>query len=148
MSNNTTLNTGTGGDVIATEDVGGIKFQKVKINLGVAGSDGGVVSNANPLPIEFPQATGVQKSGITSPTVSTNTVVMAANTSRNGWLIRNTHATASIWINELGVSAVVGQPSLEIKAGELFICPLNYVVTTAINVISSTASVPFTAREW
>ena len=148
MADNTQLNVGSGGDLIASDDIGGVKYQRVKLTLGVDGVTNGDVSSTNPIPIEFPQATGTSRSGTTSATVSTSTALMAANASRNGFLIRNTHASASIWINELGVTAVVGQPSLEIKAGELFVCPLNYVITTAINVISSTASVPFTAREW
>ena len=148
MADNTTLNVGSGGDVIASDDIGGVKYQRVKLTLGVDGVTNGDVSSTNPVPIEFPQATGTSRSGTTSATVSTSTVLMAANTSRNGWLIRNTHASASVWINELGVAAVAAQPSLEIKAGELFICPTNYVVTTGINIISTTASVPYTAREW
>lgn len=38
MADNTTLNTGTGGDVIAADDVGGIKHQRVKIGHGVDGA--------------------------------------------------------------------------------------------------------------
>src|SRR5438128_3248138 len=38
MADNTTLNTGTGGDVIATEDIASVKYQKVKIVDGRAGN--------------------------------------------------------------------------------------------------------------
>lgn len=50
MADNTTLNIGTGGDVIATDDIGGVKHQRVKVEFGVDGvaSD---VSAANPLPV-------------------------------------------------------------------------------------------------
>jgi hypothetical protein len=30
MADNTTLNTGSGGDVIATDDIAGVKYQRVK----------------------------------------------------------------------------------------------------------------------
>lgn len=38
MADNTTLNTGSGGDVIASDDIGGVKHQRVKISLGADGS--------------------------------------------------------------------------------------------------------------
>lgn len=38
MSNNTTLNVGSGGDVILTEDLGGFKIQVVKRAYGIAGA--------------------------------------------------------------------------------------------------------------
>lgn len=51
MADNTTLNTGTGGDVIATDDIAGVKHQRVKIQYGVDGSATDV-SDTNPLPID------------------------------------------------------------------------------------------------
>lgn len=49
MADNTAQN---GTNTIATDDVGGVHFQKFKINLGGDGVDGGAVSTTNPLPIE------------------------------------------------------------------------------------------------
>lgn len=51
MADNTTLNTGTGGDVIATDDIAGVKFQRVKLIHGADGVNAGDVSTANPLPV-------------------------------------------------------------------------------------------------
>lgn len=51
MADNTELNTGSGGDTIATDDIGGIKHQRVKIQYGADGSATDV-SDANPLPID------------------------------------------------------------------------------------------------
>lgn len=50
MADNTTLNPGTGGDVIATDDIGGVKHQLVKVEFGAADS-ATQVSAANPLPV-------------------------------------------------------------------------------------------------
>ena len=50
MADNTTLNAGTGGDVIASDDIGGIKFQRVKPAWGVDGSAVDT-SEASPLPV-------------------------------------------------------------------------------------------------
>lgn len=52
MADNTTLNTGTGGDIIATDDISGVKFQRVKIAIGADGVNDGDVSATNPIPID------------------------------------------------------------------------------------------------
>jgi hypothetical protein len=49
MADNTTLNVGTGGDVIATDDIGGVKYQRIKNGFGADGSYSDV-SNVNALP--------------------------------------------------------------------------------------------------
>lgn len=48
--NNTVLNPGAGGDTIATDDIGGIKYQRIKVNFGADGTASNV-SVANPLPV-------------------------------------------------------------------------------------------------
>ncbi len=52
MADNTTIPIPTtSGDVIASDDIGGVKFQRVKMILGADGVNDGDVSSANPLPI-------------------------------------------------------------------------------------------------
>lgn len=51
MADNTTLNTGTGGDVIATDDISSVKYQRVKIVEGADGVNDGDISATNPLPV-------------------------------------------------------------------------------------------------
>lgn len=51
MSDNTTLNPGASGDVIASDDISGVKFQRIKIIYGGDGVNSGDVSTANPFPI-------------------------------------------------------------------------------------------------
>lgn len=50
MADNTTLDQGSGGDTLRTEDVGGVKVPVSKIYLGASGVDGGPVTTANPFP--------------------------------------------------------------------------------------------------
>ena len=50
MADNTTLNTGTGGDVMSTDDLGAVKVQRVKVQFGVDGTAADVAS-FNPLPV-------------------------------------------------------------------------------------------------
>jgi hypothetical protein len=51
MADNTELNAGTGGDTIASDDILGVKYQRVKVVLGADGSNDGDVNSANPLPV-------------------------------------------------------------------------------------------------
>lgn len=55
-SDNTTLNTGTGGDVIASDDIGGVKYQRVKLVEGDDGANDGDISASNPLPVAVQSA--------------------------------------------------------------------------------------------
>jgi hypothetical protein len=57
MSDNTTLNPGVGGDTYASDDIGGIKHQRVKLIHGVDGINDGDVSRSNPLPVSLHHAT-------------------------------------------------------------------------------------------
>lgn len=50
MSDNTTLNAGSGGDVFAADDIGGVKWQRVKVCYGGDGSATDVSTSA-PLPV-------------------------------------------------------------------------------------------------
>ena len=51
MADNTTLNTGSGGDTIASDDIGGVKYPRSKIVIGADNVNDGDVSSANPLPV-------------------------------------------------------------------------------------------------
>jgi hypothetical protein len=57
MADDTILNAGTGGDVIATDDIGGVKFQRVKLIHGADGTNAGDISAQNPLPVTTPDST-------------------------------------------------------------------------------------------
>ena len=51
MSDNTELNPGYGGDIYAADDVGGIKYQRVKLVHGADGVNDGDVATGNGLPV-------------------------------------------------------------------------------------------------
>ena len=72
MTSNVTLNAPTvgGGSTIATEDIGGVQFQRVKLALGSSGQDLGDVSAANPMVVEMGGAS----------TTAFNDLVTAENT--------------------------------------------------------------------
>lgn len=56
MSDNVILNVGTGGDTAAADDIGGVKYQRVKVTLGADGVDDGDVSASNPIPVSLANA--------------------------------------------------------------------------------------------
>lgn len=58
MADNTTLNPGAGGDVIAADDVGGVKYQVVKLDMGGDGASL-PLSESNPMPVEDYQVASV-----------------------------------------------------------------------------------------
>jgi len=51
MSDNTTLNVGTGGDVYGSDDISSVKYQRVKLIHGVDGTNDGDVALTNPFPV-------------------------------------------------------------------------------------------------
>jgi hypothetical protein len=51
MADNITTNPGTGGAVLASDDIGGVQYPRTKLVIGADGVNGGDVSAANPLPI-------------------------------------------------------------------------------------------------
>jgi hypothetical protein len=73
--------------------------------------------------------------------------LMAANTARKGWLVQNNSA-GTLWINEIGGTAVQAQPSLSITAGSLYTSPTPGASNAAISIVGATTSQAFTAREW
>lgn len=154
MADNTTLNTGTGGDIIATDDVttlnggasSGIKVQRVKVMFG-DDNTARDVSDTFPMPVYNPSSQALTSRSGTITTGGTAQQLMAANTARQGWSIRN-NSTGSLWFNELGSAAVIGQPSFELKTGEYFESPRNGSGEAAISIIGATTGQSFTAREW
>lgn len=71
MADNTRLNPGSGGDNIATEDIGTYKIPVCKIRTGATDVDGGDVTTANPFPVAvLDQASGAR---VDSGSLSVNT---------------------------------------------------------------------------
>lgn len=95
MADNTTLNTGTGGDVIASDDISSVKYQRVKMIHGADGTNDGDVSRSNPLPVTEAFSTRSD-----TFTVSGNGTTVDASTKphKNFSLqVQGTGAAASAW---------------------------------------------------
>lgn len=72
MADNTLLNLGSGGDTVATDDIAGIKHQRVKVEYGADGSATDV-SPTTPLPVGFNASTA------TTAVIMQNAVAITAN---------------------------------------------------------------------
>jgi hypothetical protein len=54
MADNVPINPGIGGAVIATDDIAGVQYQRIKLVLGDNGINAGDVSSTNPIPVSGP----------------------------------------------------------------------------------------------
>jgi hypothetical protein len=73
MADNVTLNAGSGGDTVAADDIGGVKYQRVKNTFGADGvaTD---VSAVNPFPVGLVEASSVYRLIVPSQAVGANKV--------------------------------------------------------------------------
>ena len=89
MADNTTLNPGTGGDVISTDDLGSMKVQRVKVQIGTDGSAADVYSG-NAMPVR----TVASSSSVTRTPVDTGSTQLAdANSGRLRLVVVNDSST-------------------------------------------------------
>jgi hypothetical protein len=76
VADNTTLNTGSGGDVIASDDIGGVKHQRVKMSVGADGAASDAIPVSNGLDTT---AAGVQAVGLVAQLDDTGTGTVTEN---------------------------------------------------------------------
>jgi hypothetical protein len=164
MTDNINVTPGSGA-VVAADDIAGVLYQRVKLGLGADGAAVDAVAGAGvvgtgvqrvTLASDDPAVVALQllanghtltdRSG-TITTGGTAQTLMAANASRKGWAIQNV-SSGDLWVNELGSTALLSQPSIKIASGNLYESPLGGSSTAAISIIGATTAQAFTAREW
>lgn len=100
MADNVTLNAGSGGDVIATEDIGGVEYQKVKIADGTAASTSmmGVFSEDAATPAT-----------ITGPTVmmERDDALGTLTPIEGDWVGLRSSAEGALWVQEFNSDAIL-----------------------------------------
>lgn len=118
MTDNTTLPIPTtSGDVIATDDIGGVKFQRIKIITGADGVNDGDVSSANPLPVEITGQVEVSGS-ITDGTATTGQMLLVGGQTAGGVAqVFETNASGHLHIADGGGSITVDATSLPLPTG-------------------------------
>lgn len=73
--------------------------------------------------------------------------LFAAKKDRKYLLVQNLHASADLWIDFDGTTAVEDQPSVKMEAGATYILEGPYCPNGAISVIGGTTGQKFTAKE-
>ena len=136
MADNVVLDVGVGGDTIAADEIGGVKFSRSKLIHGNDGINDGDVSKTNPLPTRPPKITWAAPGFSTVGTSSAE--VLAANAARQGATFIN-DSNAVIYLG-IGAPAVLGSGKrLNMDGGSYEINSMN-LSTQAINAISTGAS--------
>lgn len=138
MADNITAN---GVGPVASDDIAGVAYPRVKLITGADAVNDGDVSNANALPVRpgfLPG--GTDKSGSIT-TGGTAQQLAAANSSRRALLIQNI-SSGDIWVNEMG-TAVVGSAGFKLVSGDSYYAQTN----RAVSVIATVTGQAWTAIE-
>lgn len=144
MADNTILNAGAGGDTIASDDIAGIKHQRVKVEFGADGVAADV-SAANPLPITSKTALTASAPAVASVGVASAVAVAAAAT-RKGLILTNTsQETISLAFD--AAAAVLGS-GITLFPGGIFKMDEHTFSTAAINAIASAAASTLAVQEF
>lgn len=114
MADNTVINTGAGGDTIATDDLAGVKHQRVKVEYGADGSATDV-SGTTPLPA----ANRPPTSSVTQVASSATSVTLkASNANRLGLVIAN-DSTSTLYV-KFGATASTTSYTIKLSPGALY----------------------------
>lgn len=137
MADNVPITAGSGTD-IATDDVGGVQYQRVK---NVWGADGVAtdVSATNPMPV-VAQSKAAATGTITSPSIAaTTTTALASNTARLGATFYN-DSTGIIYI-ALAATASATAFTVKLYPGDYYELPgSNVVFTGLVSAIATVAA--------
>lgn len=118
MADNTVINAGTGGDTIATDDISGVKYQRVKV---VSGADGTAtdVSATAPLPVQESRVSTSTLSNVSSS--ATSVTVLASNSSRRQATVYN-DSTAILYL-KFGATASATSYTVQLPAAGYYELP-------------------------
>jgi len=115
MADNVTLNSGSGGDSLAADDISGVKYPRGKIVIGADGTNDGDVSATNPLPVKGTGTAGTANAGVvTVQGIASMTPIQVAD---NGGTISIDDGSGSITVD--GTVAVSGTVAVTDNSGSL-----------------------------
>lgn len=116
MADNVELNPGTGGATIASDDIAGIQFQRVKLTLGADGSNDGDVASGNPLPTKESRPSSATLANVSGS--ASSVTLVASNANRRGAFIFNDSSSA-LYI-KLGATASATSFTVKVAAGGFY----------------------------
>lgn len=136
MADNTLLNPGTGGDTIATDDIAGVKYQRVKVTFGADGTATDA-SSANPLPVAVISVPTTAVTGTffqaTQPvSLATNTPTLQAGTNTIGAVLL---APTTLWVTATAATGVAATLTLPAAGVGLF----HYITAIDIQLYATAA---------
>ena len=139
MADNTTLNTGTGGDVIASDDIGGIKFQRVKLIVGADGVNDGDISSVNPMPVRLNDAAGYLSNNtpLNEQTVAQSVRVIGAQ-------FTGTTVDPNFWTSTVANSATITQSENEI----ILTSGVNAAGSAQLNTVRLARVIAGVSQQW
>ena len=112
---NTVLNSGTGGDTIASDDIAGVKYQRVKVVFGADGSATDA-SSTNPLPADVINALPAGDNNIGN--IDVLTVITGTGATNLGKAEDAVHASGDTGVLALGVRIDTANSSLVSTASD------------------------------
>lgn len=137
--NSSVLPTGAAQDATLTARLGTLGQKAMAASTPIA-----IASDQGPLPTTLRSA-GTNRSASVGTTAVT---LMAANTGRQGWKIKNDSA-GDIWINfDAAATAAAGSGNIRIPSGAYLSSEPGFVETGAMSAIGSAAALAITAREY
>jgi hypothetical protein len=133
VADDVVLNPGTGGDTIAADDIGGKKFQRLKLIKGGDGVNDGDISDSNPFPV---QERGAGAWGTGQHTVATGpATALPANACREVTVRALSGNTDPVYIGPSGVLTTDGH---ELNPGDAQTLKVNN--TNLVFLIAGVAS--------
>lgn len=130
MADNVTLNAMTGGDVVAADDIGSVKYQRVKVTWGADGVATDVDAGNSSLPVNPTPANVIGNANQT--VVTAGTAVNLPNLPCVSITIRaNPANTGTVYIGTSGVTASTGIPLVPGEAISLDITNANLIWVNA-----------------
>jgi hypothetical protein len=118
LADTITLNPGTGGSVVATDDIAGVHYQRVKVNYGADGSSTDVDATHG-LPVRGAAASTATLSNVAAS--ATNVTLLSSNSSRLGAMVFNdSSATLSL---KFGATATSTSFTVQVPPGGYFEFP-------------------------
>jgi hypothetical protein len=135
-----------GGKPVASDNISNYQYQLLKLTLGTIGANDGPVSSTNPMPVTS-RGTSLTASASSAVTVGVASgLALAANISRKGLYLTNTHTTNRISI-AFGSTAVLDS-GITIFSKQTFWMDEFSFSTALINAIASGASTNLAIQEF
>lgn len=134
MADNSTLP--ATGDVIASDDISGIKFQRMKLIHGADGVNDGDISNTNPLPTK--QINPTTSTVISISASLTSGILITANSNRKGLLICNNTNNKIYILFGTGTASSTNFSCFLVSGGHLSLNHNDY--TGIISVVASSTT--------